>query len=136
MAEEPGKSLNVIRFALLVTPLFLALSVWIVAAEGGLKPEVFQGMELYVTAVLIIVFLGFFGGILALRSRWQAAEDFEAKKRADIIGWVLAEAASLLGIVYLFLVGNASFFGAGLALQGLASFVLLPMPEPDASRDA
>lgn len=132
MADQVRKGLSAIRFSLLVAPVTIGVALWLVADEGGLKPEVFQGMELYVTAGLVIVFLGFFGSVLVLRSRWQAAEDFDTKKTTNIIGWALAETASLLGVVYLFLVGNAVFFGAGLALQGLASFVLLPMPEREA----
>lgn len=94
-----------------------------------MEVDVLRGVELYVTAGLVVVFLGLFGGVLALRSRWQAVEGFAEKKPLNIIGWALAEMASLLGVAYLFLGGSAVFLGAGLALQGLASFVLLPMPE-------
>lgn len=129
MDDQTQKGLSLIRFSLLVAPVTVAVALWFVAEEGGLTPDLFQGMELYVTAVLVIVFLGIFGGVFALRSRWQAAEGFGVKKTTNIIGWALAESATLLGLGYWLLVGNALFFGVGMALQVLASFVVLPVPE-------
>lgn len=136
MDDQTQKGLSLIRFSLLVAPVTVAVALWFVAEEGGLTPDVFQGIELYVTAVLGIVFLGVFGGLFALRSRWQAAEGFGAKRTTNIVGWALAESATLLGLGYWVLVGNALFFGVGMALQALASFVVLPLPEGESGPDA
>lgn len=130
MGDDRTRPLHIVRFALLISPILMAGALWIVVEQGGMAPDVLVGREFYVTAGLVVVFVGVFGGLLTLRARWQAAETFDTRTTTNLIGWALAEGATLLGLAYLFLGGNALFFGAGLALQGLASFVLLPVPEP------
>ena len=133
MAHQDGptpKSLNFIRLGLLGQTLSLGAIAWFVAGTQGLTPGLFDGIEGYVWGGLGLSFVGLFGGVLAARSRWRSAESYADKHSANIMGWALAEAAGLLGAIYLMMGGNAVFFGAGLALQGLASYVLLPLPEP------
>lgn len=130
MGDDRTRPLHIIRFTLLISPILVAGALWTAVEPGSVAPDVFEGSEFYVTAVLVVVFGGFFGGLLTLRARWQAAEAFDTRTTINLIGWALAEGATLLGLAYLFLMGNALFFGAGLGLQGLASFVLLPVPEP------
>ena len=108
--------LNIIRFALLGWTLAFGVAAWFITKGAGLAPELVQGVELYVWSGLIVVFVGFFGGVLALRSQWQAAEEFAAKRGKNIIGWALAEGAALLVVVYLLMTGDVTFFGAGFAL--------------------
>jgi hypothetical protein len=122
--------LNLIRLGLLGQTLSLGAIAWFVAGPRGVAPGLVEGVEPYVWGGLGLSFVGLFGGVLAVRSRWRSAASAADKRSANIIGWALAEAAGLLGAIYLLMVGDGVFFGAGLALQGLASFVLLPLPEP------
>jgi hypothetical protein len=123
------RSFNIVRYALLAGTLSFGMIAWAVSGTRGLVPAIDDGIEVYVWSMLVLVFIGLFGGVLAVRSKWTAAETFDEKQSANIVGWALAESAGLLGGLYLLMVGNPLFFGAGIALQGMASFVLLPVPE-------
>jgi hypothetical protein len=68
---------------------------------GGFAPELMRGAERYVWYGFIPLFLGVLDGALALQSRWEAADDVEAKRGLNIAGWALAELPALLGALYL-----------------------------------
>lgn len=135
-AEEQNKrrAFEIVRILLLVGVVLFGGIAWFlgrVQFAGGMAPNVFQGIESYVWYGFILTFVGVFGAAVALRSRWQAADDFKAERQINIAGWALAELTAILGGVYLMLVGDPTFFGAGLGLMIFASFVLLPISTPD-----
>ncbi|MFB6272312.1 MAG: hypothetical protein ABEL51_05390 [Salinibacter sp.] len=125
--DDPEKGLNIVRLALIAGTAIFGPVAWMVASMEDI--EVFTGNEVYIWIGLTVFFLSLFGGILLARSKWRVADTFEEKRSANIIGWALAESAALIGGLYMMVGGTPAFFGAGFALQLLASFVLLPVPE-------
>lgn len=123
------RPLQIVRIALIMGPLSIGVLAVGVPALWAITPGLVDGVEGYVQGGFILFFLGLFGGILALRSKCRAAESFAEKRSSTILGWGLGESGGLLGALYMMFVGDPTFFGAGIALQFLASFVLLPMPE-------
>lgn len=130
--QNQRHALNIIRFVLLAGIVTFGGLAWVMAytisPQPGMAPEAVRGVELYVDVGMGVLVLAAFGGVVGLRSRWQAAEGIAAKRRFNILGWAIAEVPALLGGVYLMIAGRPLFLGAGMALMGLALFVLLPLP--------
>lgn len=95
---------------------------------AGMAPDLVTGYEFFVWGGLGLLFLVLFAGVVGLRSRWDVAEDASTKQTVNIMGWAVAETGGLVGCVYFLLVGDPTFFGVGLALLILTTFVLLPIP--------
>lgn len=120
------------RLALVAGVVFFGgMAWWMVTLQegpGGLAPDLVEGVEGPVWIGMAILFLALSAGIVVLRSRWKAAEQGPSKHTVNIMGWAVAEAGGLIGCIYLLLVGDPTFFGVGLAMLVLATFVLLPIP--------
>ncbi|WP_263785298.1 hypothetical protein [Salinibacter grassmerensis] len=136
--QNQRRGLRIVRIALLTGIVVFGVITWIlgrVVLPGPATPPLAAGLVqeigAYVEYGFVLTFLGVFGGVIALRSRWKAAEDFEAERQINLAGWALANFTALSGGIYLMLVGDPTFFGAGLALMVLTAFVLLPISESD-----
>jgi hypothetical protein len=139
-AQNQRRGLRIVRIALLTGVVVFGVITWILGrvviplpgpGTPPLAAGLVQGIEAYVEYGFVLTFLGVFGGVIALRSRWKAADDFEAERQINIAGWALADFTALSGGIYLMLVGDPTFFGAGLAFMILTAFVLLPISESD-----
>ena len=108
---------------------FGAVAWWMAHMQGGIAPDLVDGIQGPVWIGLGVLFLALFAAVVALRSRRQSAEDGQAKHGATIMGWAVAESGGLIGCIYLLFVGDPTFFGVGLAFLLLATFVLLPIPD-------
>lgn len=132
--QNQRRAFNLIRITLLLGVVIFGALAWLlgrVLFPGGMAPELIQGIESYVEYGFILTVIAIGGGVVALRSPWQAANDFEAERQINLVGWALAEFPALLGGGYLMLVGDPVFFGVGLVLMILTAFVLLPISDSD-----
>lgn len=122
-------ALQVIRFALLAGSLALGgIATFLTQNGGPLAPELLA-VEANAQTGASLLFLVFFGSVLAVRMKWNAATDFASRRTYTITGWALSESAATVGAVYLLLLGEPLFFAIGFAAQLFISFVLIPIPK-------
>ncbi|MES3630889.1 MAG: hypothetical protein PPP56_12070 [Longimonas sp.] len=126
-------ALQIIRFALLTSSLAFGGIAFFLTQDAGLLASELLPIETYAQAGTALLFLVLFGGVLAVRMQWDAAEDLASRGTHTITGWTLSEAAATVGAVYLLLVGDPLFFAIGFAVQLFVSFVLIPLPKQPAS---
>lgn len=130
MADSESSSselaLHIIRIALIASVVISAVVFGIVLDRMGepiLQPEARRPVRLGVLGFWALLVL-----VIAVVSRRRSGASGKRTRALTVIGWALAQAIGLVGVVYYFLTGALLYVGVGLALQLVISFVVLPAP--------
>lgn len=112
-------SLSIVRWALLAGATLFGAIAWVIADGTGLAPGLLAQIP-YAPIVLTGFFVTIVLAVWGLQHQPKTASN-------PVVGWALAETMSLLGGVYLLLVGDPTFWLVGLATQFVVSFVVMPL---------
>ncbi len=119
-------ALAIIRLALILGVLAAGVVFWIVLdrmEEPMLQPDVRRPVRLALFGFWAVLALA-----IAFVRRKRSGTEGQRARALTIVGWALAQAIGLAGVVYYFLTGALLFMAAGLVLQIVISFAVLPPP--------
>lgn len=118
-------SLQIIRIVLILGVVVSGVVFWVVLdrmSEPLLEPGARRPVRLGVLGFWALI-----GLAIAVIDR-KRPRGGQRARALTILGWVLAEAMGLAGVVYFFLTGAWLYLGVGLGLQLVISFLVLPPP--------
>lgn len=125
--SSPASGLSIIRVALIAGVVATGGVFWYISdhlegpiLEAGMRSTVRLGILGFWAVMLLI--------ISVIRRRRTRAPSAHRQRMLTVVGWALAEAIALVGVVYYFLTGAALLFFVGLLIQLGVSFIMLPIP--------
>jgi hypothetical protein len=128
-SSDRDLSLEIIRIALILGVVVSGVVFWVVLDRMGeplLQPEARRPVRLGLFGFWALV-----GLAIAIIDR-KRPRGGQRARALTILGWALAEAMGLAGVVYFFLTGAWLYLGMGLGLQLVISFLVLNPPSSGA----